>query len=84
MSSSQWLFMEERVSAGGLSSFRRLPGIIIAFTSTVGQRDAVTQLPSSLLTVLFFLSASTDEDSMWERSGGCEFTIQTIIIHIII
>lgn len=60
MSSSQWLFMEEHVSAGELSSFRRLPGIIIAVTSTVGQRDAVTQPPSSLLTVFFFLSASTD------------------------
>lgn len=71
MSSSQWLFMEEHVSAGGLSSFRRLPGIIIAVTSTVGHRDGVTQLPSSLLTLLFFFFlASTDESSMWERSGG--------------
>lgn len=83
MSSSQWPFMKEHVSAGGLSSFRTLPGITIAATSRVRQRGGVTQLPSSLLTV-FFLSASTNEDGMWERSGVCEFAIQIIIIHVII
>lgn len=55
MSSSQWPFTEEHVSAGGLSLFRRLPGIITAATSTVGQRGGVTQLPSSLLTVFFYI-----------------------------
>lgn len=44
--------------------------------------DSATKLPFN--TVFFFFLASTDEDNMWERSGVCEFTIQIIIIHIII
>lgn len=72
MSSSQCPFMKEHVSAGGLSSFRKLPGIVIAATFTVGQRDGVTQLLSSLLTsiIFFFLSTSTNEDGMWEGKRG--------------
>lgn len=71
MSRSQCPFMKEHVSAGGLSSFRKLPGIVIAAMFTVAQRDGVTQPLSSLLTsIFFFLSTSTNEDGMWEGKRG--------------
>lgn len=81
MSSSQCPFMKELVSAGGLSLFRRLPGTATAAIFAVGQRDGVTQLPSSLLTSVFFffLLTSTNEDGMWEGRGACEFIIHVII-----
>jgi len=73
MSSSQCPFMKEHDSAGGLSLFRRLPGIVVAAAAfTVGQRDSVTQLPSSCITS-FFLSTRTNKDDMWEGRGVCEF-----------
>lgn len=72
--------MKEHVSAGGLSSFRKLPGIVIAATFTVGQRDGVTQLLSSLLTSIFVSFQPVLMRMACGRGRGvCEFIIHVIM-----